>query len=51
MISGEVPGLLGTHSPTFAPYGGFRTADGWLVLAASAVLLTGATVWVLRRKS
>jgi crotonobetainyl-CoA:carnitine CoA-transferase CaiB-like acyl-CoA transferase len=35
MISGEVPGLLGTHSPTFAPYGGFRTANGWLVLAGA----------------
>jgi crotonobetainyl-CoA:carnitine CoA-transferase CaiB-like acyl-CoA transferase len=35
MISGEVPGLLGTHSPTFAPYGGFRTEDGWLVLAGA----------------
>jgi len=35
MISGEVPGLLGTHSPTFAPYGGFRRADGWLVLAGA----------------
>jgi len=35
MISGQVPGLLGTHSPTFAPYGGFRTADGWLVLAGA----------------
>ena len=32
---GEVPGLLGTHSPTFAPYGGFRTADGWIVLAGA----------------
>jgi crotonobetainyl-CoA:carnitine CoA-transferase CaiB-like acyl-CoA transferase len=35
MSSGELPGLLGTHSPTFAPYGGFRTADGWLVLAGA----------------
>ena len=35
MVSGEVPGLLGTHSPTFAPYGGFRTADGWVVLAGA----------------
>jgi crotonobetainyl-CoA:carnitine CoA-transferase CaiB-like acyl-CoA transferase len=35
MVSGDVPGLLGTHSPTFAPYGGFRTADGWLVLAGA----------------
>lgn len=33
--SGHVPGLLGTHSPTFAPYGGFRTADGWIVLAGA----------------
>jgi crotonobetainyl-CoA:carnitine CoA-transferase CaiB-like acyl-CoA transferase len=33
--SGEVPGLLGTHSPTFAPYGGFRTADGWIVVAGA----------------
>ena len=32
-VSGEAPGLLGTHSPTFAPYGGFRTADGWIVVA------------------
>jgi crotonobetainyl-CoA:carnitine CoA-transferase CaiB-like acyl-CoA transferase len=34
-VSGRVPGLLGTHSPTFAPYGGFRTADGWIVLAGA----------------
>jgi crotonobetainyl-CoA:carnitine CoA-transferase CaiB-like acyl-CoA transferase len=34
-VSGEVPGLLGTHSPTFAPYGGFRTSDGWIVLAGA----------------
>jgi crotonobetainyl-CoA:carnitine CoA-transferase CaiB-like acyl-CoA transferase len=34
-VSGEVPGLLGTHSPTFAPYGGFRTKDGWIVLAGA----------------
>src|SRR6185503_10807308 len=34
-VSGEVPGLLGTHSPTFAPYGGFRTRDGWIVLAGA----------------
>jgi crotonobetainyl-CoA:carnitine CoA-transferase CaiB-like acyl-CoA transferase len=35
MVSGAVPGLLGTHSPTFAPYGGFRTSDGWIVLAGA----------------
>lgn len=34
-VSGQLPGLLGTHSPTFAPYGGFRTADGWIVLAGA----------------
>jgi crotonobetainyl-CoA:carnitine CoA-transferase CaiB-like acyl-CoA transferase len=33
--SGSVPGLLGTHSPTFAPYGKFRTSDGWIVLAGA----------------
>jgi len=35
LATGAVPGLLGTHSPTFAPYGGFRTADGWIVLAGA----------------
>ena len=35
MVSGQAPGLLGTHSPTFAPYGGFRTADGWIVMAGA----------------
>jgi crotonobetainyl-CoA:carnitine CoA-transferase CaiB-like acyl-CoA transferase len=35
MVSGTPPGLLGTHSPMFAPYGGFRTADGWVVLAGA----------------
>jgi crotonobetainyl-CoA:carnitine CoA-transferase CaiB-like acyl-CoA transferase len=35
LASGVVPGLLGTHSPMFAPYGGFRTADGWIVLAGA----------------
>jgi crotonobetainyl-CoA:carnitine CoA-transferase CaiB-like acyl-CoA transferase len=35
LVSGLVPGLLGTHSPTFAPYGGFRTEDGWIVLAGA----------------
>jgi crotonobetainyl-CoA:carnitine CoA-transferase CaiB-like acyl-CoA transferase len=33
--TGAVPGLLGTHSPTFAPYGKFRTSDGWIVLAGA----------------
>ena len=35
LASGDIPGLLGTHSPLFAPYGGFRAADGWLVLAGA----------------
>ena len=34
-VSGEIPGLLGTHSPNFSPYGGFRTRDGWIVLAGA----------------
>jgi crotonobetainyl-CoA:carnitine CoA-transferase CaiB-like acyl-CoA transferase len=34
-VTGSMPGLLGTHSPTFAPYGGFRTKDGWIVLAGA----------------
>jgi crotonobetainyl-CoA:carnitine CoA-transferase CaiB-like acyl-CoA transferase len=34
-VSGNEPGLLGMHSPTFAPYGGFRTRDGWLVMAGA----------------
>jgi crotonobetainyl-CoA:carnitine CoA-transferase CaiB-like acyl-CoA transferase len=34
-VSGREPGLLGTHSPLFAPYGGFRTEDGWLVMAGA----------------
>jgi crotonobetainyl-CoA:carnitine CoA-transferase CaiB-like acyl-CoA transferase len=32
---GTLPGLLGSHSPNFAPYGCFRTADGWLALAGA----------------
>jgi crotonobetainyl-CoA:carnitine CoA-transferase CaiB-like acyl-CoA transferase len=35
MVGGGVPGLLGAHSPTFAPYGAFRARDGWLVLAGA----------------
>ena len=35
LVTGETPGLLGTHSPTFAPYGAFRTADGWIALAGA----------------
>jgi len=35
LAGAPLPGLLGTHSPTFAPYGCFRTADGWLALAGA----------------
>jgi len=35
LASGNAPGLLGSHSPVFAPYGAFRTADGWLMLAGA----------------
>jgi crotonobetainyl-CoA:carnitine CoA-transferase CaiB-like acyl-CoA transferase len=35
LAGGTLPGLLGSHSPTFAPYGCFRTADGWLAVAGA----------------
>jgi crotonobetainyl-CoA:carnitine CoA-transferase CaiB-like acyl-CoA transferase len=33
--TGESPGRLGSHSPTFAPYGAFRAADGYFVAAGA----------------
>jgi crotonobetainyl-CoA:carnitine CoA-transferase CaiB-like acyl-CoA transferase len=35
IVSGRPPSLLGTHSPVFAPYGGFPTSDGWIVVAGA----------------
>jgi crotonobetainyl-CoA:carnitine CoA-transferase CaiB-like acyl-CoA transferase len=35
LAGGPLPGLLGSHSPNFAPYGCFRTADGWLAIAGA----------------
>jgi crotonobetainyl-CoA:carnitine CoA-transferase CaiB-like acyl-CoA transferase len=35
LAGGNLPGLLGSHSPNFAPYGCFRTADGWLAVAGA----------------
>jgi crotonobetainyl-CoA:carnitine CoA-transferase CaiB-like acyl-CoA transferase len=35
LVDGRVPGPTGGHSPLFAPYGAFRTADGWIVLAGA----------------
>jgi crotonobetainyl-CoA:carnitine CoA-transferase CaiB-like acyl-CoA transferase len=35
LASGELPGLLGSHSPMFAPYGSFRTGAGAIVLAGA----------------
>lgn len=32
---GDYPTRLGSHSPTFAPYGAFRTSDGYVVLAGA----------------
>ncbi len=34
-VDGEVPGRIGSHSPTFAPYGAYRARDGYLVLAGA----------------
>ncbi len=46
----EVPGLLGSHSPTFAPYGAFRCSDDHLVIAGSgAERLWGVLCDVLGR--
>jgi crotonobetainyl-CoA:carnitine CoA-transferase CaiB-like acyl-CoA transferase len=35
LTTGHEPGLLGTHSPTFAPYGAFRARDGWFVVSGA----------------
>ncbi|MEQ8718687.1 MAG: CoA transferase [Acidimicrobiales bacterium] len=35
VATGVAPPLLGTHSPTFAPYGAFAAGDGYLVLAGA----------------
>lgn len=35
LVDGELPGLLGSHSPTFAPYGAFRARDGHFVAAGA----------------
>lgn len=32
--TGEVPGPIGSHHSSIAPFGSFRAADGWLVVAA-----------------
>lgn len=34
MATGTPPGPLGAHHPSIAPFGAFRAADGWLVIAA-----------------
>lgn len=34
-VNGEIPGRIGSHSPTFAPYGAYRAKDGYLVLAGA----------------
>jgi crotonobetainyl-CoA:carnitine CoA-transferase CaiB-like acyl-CoA transferase len=33
--TGETPGRLGSHSPSFSPYGAFRTASDYVVLAGA----------------
>ncbi|MDH3752868.1 MAG: CoA transferase [Acidimicrobiia bacterium] len=35
LAGGEPPGLLGSHSPSFAPYGAFRASDDYVVLAGA----------------
>lgn len=49
--NGASPGLLGSHSPTFAPYGAFRCSDDHLVIAASgSERLWGVLCQVLHRE-
>jgi crotonobetainyl-CoA:carnitine CoA-transferase CaiB-like acyl-CoA transferase len=33
--TGETPGRLGSHSPSFAPYGAFKTATDYIILAGA----------------
>ncbi|MGH2636046.1 MAG: CaiB/BaiF CoA transferase family protein, partial [Actinomycetota bacterium] len=35
-LTGAAPGPRGSGHPAFAPYGAFRTADGWLALGVGA---------------
>lgn len=35
IATGRYPTPLGSHSPSFAPYGAFRTRDGYIVLAGA----------------
>ncbi|WP_432989728.1 CaiB/BaiF CoA transferase family protein [Dactylosporangium sp. CA-233914] len=35
LVDGEVPRQMGSHSPTFAPYGAFRARDGYLAIAGA----------------
>lgn len=35
IATGEQPPLLGSHSPSFSPYGAFATSDGHIVLAGA----------------
>lgn len=35
LANGDFPTRLGSHSPTFAPYGAFQTADDYIVLAGA----------------
>lgn len=34
-VNGDVPGRIGSHSPTFAPYGAYKASDGYVVLAGA----------------
>jgi CoA:oxalate CoA-transferase len=47
MATGVAPGPLGAHHPSIAPFGAFRAADGWLVIAAGNDVLFGRLCDVL----
>ena len=47
--TGEVPGPIGSHHPSIAPFGSFRAADGWLIIAAGNDALFSALCDLLDR--
>lgn len=51
MASGVAPGPLGAHHPSIAPFGAFRTGDGWLVVAAGNDTLFARLCDVIERPS
>lgn len=47
--TGEVPGPIGSHHPSIAPFGSFRAGDGWLIIAAGNDALFSTLCQVIDR--